>query len=69
MNEALQVIKTFWPLIALQFVLTIAALISIARRKETRHLPNWAWVLIVLFINFIGPIAYFAVGRGELRDE
>ena len=52
------------PLIILQLVLMIAALIDLARRPSTRG-PKWVWVLVIIFINTIGPIIYFLVGRGE----
>jgi len=45
----------------------VSALISIMRRGETQKLPKVAWVLIVIFVNIFGPIAYFIVGRGELK--
>ena len=52
------------PLIILQLGLMIAALIDLARRPSTRG-PKWLWVLVILFVNTIGPIIYFLVGRGE----
>jgi len=52
------------PLIILQLILLIAALLDLARRPSTRG-PKWAWILVIIIINTIGPIAYFLVGRGE----
>lgn len=66
--EISEVVRTLWPLLLLQLVLTVAALIDIARRKRVkrvRYLPKTAWVLISLFVATIGPIVYFLVGRGE----
>jgi hypothetical protein len=34
------------------------------RRAKTRG-PKWAWVLVIVLINFIGPIVYFVAGRKE----
>ena len=48
------------PLVILQLGLMIAALIDLARRPSARG-PKWIWV----FVNTIGPIIYFLVGRGE----
>jgi hypothetical protein len=53
------------PLIALQVILMIAALLDM-RRRETLRGPKWLWILVVIFGEMIGPIAYFAVGR---KDE
>lgn len=52
------------PLIVIQLVLMIAALIDLLRRQQPRG-PKWVWVLVILFVNMIGPIIYFLVGRGD----
>ncbi len=50
------------PLIVVQVILAIVALIDIARIHATNG-PKWVWVLVALFINTIGPIIYFIFGR------
>lgn len=50
------------PLIIVQVILAIVALIDIARIHATNG-PKWVWVLVALFINTIGPIVYFVFGR------
>lgn len=50
------------PLIIVQVVLAIVALIDIARIHATNG-PKWVWVLVVIVINTIGPIVYFIFGR------
>jgi hypothetical protein len=52
------------PILLLQLGLIAFALIDLARRPETNG-PRWAWVFIIILVNFIGPIAYFLVGRKE----
>jgi len=52
------------PILVIELGLIIAALIDLVRRERTRG-PKWLWVLIILFINFIGPIIYFVFGRAE----
>jgi len=52
------------PVLLLQLVLMIAALVDILRREKTRG-PKWLWVLIVVFGEMIGPILYFVIGREE----
>lgn len=52
------------PLVILQLILMIAALIDLARREQTRG-PKWVWVLVIVFVNLIGPIIYFVAGRQE----
>ncbi|HHX78059.1 MAG TPA: PLDc_N domain-containing protein [Firmicutes bacterium] len=64
-----EVFIAFWPLFVLQFILTVSALVSIARRGKTKKLPKVAWVLIVLFISIFGAIIYFLVGKGDAKDD
>jgi hypothetical protein len=52
------------PVVIIQLALMIAALVDLIRREQTRG-PKWMWVLIILLINFIGPILYFVIGRRE----
>jgi len=65
MNEILDTLRMFWPLLALQLVLLVWALIDLVRRREVKGLPKWAWALIIILINLFGPIIYFVAGRGE----
>ncbi|GGA89221.1 PLDc N-terminal domain-containing protein [Ornithinibacillus halotolerans] len=54
-------IQLFLPLIIIQVVLFIVAIIDIIRIKETNG-PKWIWV-IVAFLSILGPIIYFIFGR------
>lgn len=53
------------PLIIVEFVLCITALIDVLRRHHYRFGNKVMWVLIVVFFQIIGPIVYFIFGRGE----
>ena len=50
------------PLLVLQLVLAAVAIVDIVRIHETRG-PKWLWILVSLFVNTLGPIAYFLFGR------
>lgn len=50
-------------LYVLPFALTLFTFIDCAQQEETRNLPKWGWMLIVLFLGIIGPIAYLIGGR------
>jgi len=52
------------PLIVIQLILTVIALIDLARRdaQSTRG-PKLMWVFIVIFGSLVGSIVYFTVGR------
>jgi uncharacterized membrane protein YhaH (DUF805 family) len=59
-----QYIPLLIPVILIQLGLMIAALVDLVRRAQTRG-PKWAWALVIILINFIGPIIYFIAGRKE----
>lgn len=50
------------PLLIIQFILMIVALIDLIRTEETNG-PKWVWLLIILLVTTIGPILYFIIGR------
>lgn len=53
-----------WPLAALQALLAILGLISLAKAERVRG-PKWLWVIILLFGNLLGSVAYFTIGRKD----
>ncbi len=67
--DAFTAIKQYLPLlipaVIIQVGLLIFALLDLIRREQTRG-PKWVWLLVILFVNIIGPIIYFVVGR---KDE
>jgi len=52
------------PIILLQIALMVVALVDLVRRERTRG-PKWAWALVIVFFNLIGPVVYLLFGRGE----
>ncbi|MCJ7842715.1 PLD nuclease N-terminal domain-containing protein [Lederbergia sp. NSJ-179] len=50
------------PIIGLQLILMIVALISCVKEEETNG-PKWLWALIIIFVNLVGPVLYFMIGR------
>jgi hypothetical protein len=54
------------PLIVLQVVLLIAALIDLTRNeRQVRGGNKLIWALIIIFVSLFGPLLYFLIGRGE----
>jgi hypothetical protein len=53
------------PVLLLEWVLMIIAIVDLIKREKTRGLPKWAWALIVIFIQIFGPIVYLIFGREE----
>ena len=59
-----QYIPLLIPVILIQLGLMIAALVDLIRREQTRG-PKWVWALVIVLVNYIGPIIYFVAGRKE----
>jgi hypothetical protein len=63
-SDVLKFIPLLIPIVLIQLGLEIAAIVDLIRQPSTRG-PKWVWVLIILFVNLIGPILYFILGRKE----
>ena len=50
-------------------VLAIYCLVQVAQSRAdlVRTLPRWAWVLVILLVPVLGPIAWLVVGRPQRR--
>lgn len=53
------------PIIAIELILAVIALIHVLRHDSYRFGNRAMWVMIVLFIGIIGPVLYFTIGRGD----
>ncbi|MEH6945569.1 PLD nuclease N-terminal domain-containing protein [Bacillus sp. JJ634] len=53
------------PLVMLQLILIIITLLDVAKRDVStlQGESKLIWVLVILFINVIGPIMYLVIGR------
>jgi hypothetical protein len=63
-TQLMKYIPLLVPVVLIEFGLMITALVDLIRRPQTRG-PKWVWVLVIVLINFIGPIIYFVAGRRE----
>lgn len=62
-----QILPLLIPIIIIQYSLMIYALVKLFKSEtEPKGMPRWAWALIIIFINLIGPILYLVMGR---KDE
>jgi hypothetical protein len=50
------------PLFIVQLILLIVSFIDLSRIEKTNG-PKLLWVFIIVFVNIIGPILYFVIGR------
>lgn len=53
------------PLFVIELVLALTALIHVIRHPHYRFGNKAMWIIIVLFIEIIGPVVYFVFGRGD----
>ena len=53
------------PLVIAEFALAMTALIHVLKHPNYRFGNKVMWIAIVLFIQIIGPVVYFLIGRGE----
>ena len=64
-EQFMELLPFIIPLVLLQLTLMIVALVDLIRREKTRGLPKWAWALVIMLGELIGPIVYFIFGREE----
>lgn len=62
MTDVIQLLQLLWPLLVLQFILLVVALVAWFKTDESKG-PKWVWLLVILFANIIGPILFFLIGR------
>jgi hypothetical protein len=61
-----QIVALLAPILAIQLGLMIAALFDL--EKDDRHVRGGnklVWVLVIVFVNVLGPVIYFVAGREE----
>jgi hypothetical protein len=61
-----QIVALLAPIVIIQLGLMIAALFDLEKEeRRVRGGSKLVWVLIIVFVNLIGPLIYFFVGREE----
>lgn len=63
MDAITQYLPFLIPLILLDLVLRIVAMVDLAYRQRTRA-PKWFWVLVILLVSF-GSVFYLLLGRED----
>jgi uncharacterized protein YybS (DUF2232 family) len=64
-EQITQYLPYILPLVLLQLILMIVALVDLVRREKVRYLPKWAWAIIIILGELLGPIIYLIIGREE----
>lgn len=65
MDFILEFLPLLIPYVIAELALAIFALVHVLRHPHYRFGNRIMWVLIVLIIQIIGPVAYFIFGRSE----
>lgn len=53
------------PLIILEIILATTALVHVIKNPKYRFGNKIMWIVVVLLLQIIGPVVYFAFGRGD----
>jgi hypothetical protein len=71
-GEIMDFIREMWPIllpiVLIQFFIMLGALISLLR-KPVAFEHKIIWLIVILVINTIGPIAYFIIGSKYLDNK
>lgn len=51
------------PLLILQTILAVTALVMLVQQDSVRYMNKLIWAIIILVFNLIGPILYFVLER------
>ena len=66
MNFNADVLLLIVPLLAIQIALIILALRDLFRpERRVRGGAKWIWVLVIVFLELLGPLLYFTLGRED----
>lgn len=72
-DETLALIKDLLPLlipiIIIELALLIVALLDLSKRQKVKGESKLLWVLLIIFVNLIGPIVYLVWGRHGEGEE
>ena len=65
MESLVQILPYMVPLIILEAILMVVALVDLAKRKHVTGGNKIIWVLVTVGIQIIGPVIYLIAGRKE----
>ncbi len=64
-DEIMKYLPFLVPIVLIEMLLMITALIHVLRHKRYRFGNRIIWAILVVCLQIIGPILYFTLGRGE----
>jgi hypothetical protein len=64
--EVKEMILIIMPLVVINLIFVIIALVDLAKRQKVLWNNKVVWVFLIVFVQYLGWISYFLFGR---RDE
>ena len=64
-DTIVEILPFLIPLLILQLVLLIIALVDLIKRQKVRGGNKVIWALLIVLVNIIGPVVYLIFGREE----
>ena len=64
-DTIVEILPFLIPLLILQLVLLIVALVDLIKRQKVRGDNKVIWALLIVLVNIIGPVVYLIFGREE----
>lgn len=64
MDKVIELLPFLIPIIIIELILTVTALVHVLRHRNYRFGSRPLWI-VLSFVSIIGPIIYFVFGRGE----
>lgn len=64
-DTIVEILPFLIPLLILQLVLLIIALVDLIKRQKVRGDSKVLWALLIVLVNIIGPVVYLIFGREE----
>jgi hypothetical protein len=65
MQQIIEYLPFLIPILIIEAALAITALVHVLRHPNYRFGNKVIWIIVVLFVQIIGPVVYFVFGRGE----
>lgn len=65
MDAVVEYLPFLIPVVIIQLALALTAVVHILKHKKFKFGNTVLWVLVALFIQLIGPILYFTIGKAD----
>lgn len=65
MDNIIEYLPFLIPVIILEFILMVTAVVSILKHDKFKVGNKVIWLIISVFVQIIGPILYFTIGRSD----